>query len=138
MLMDAKEKMAVVDRILTRAAEEVGDLTPPAMAAYYRRQPQARELFAKHASGNMGNLYCLMYWYDSPGEVEILLTGSVPHHSDTLDVPPNLYLELLDATAGVIEETIPADNREERRVWTELCEDLRQVIRDSGRFALRP
>ncbi len=30
-------------------------------------------------------LYCLMYGFDSPGEIEILLLGSVPHHNDTLN-----------------------------------------------------
>lgn len=73
-------------------------------------------------------LYCLMHWFSSPGEIEILLLGSVPHHHDTLHIPADWYVDLIEATADVIAETIPAENTAELAVWNELRSDLRGVI----------
>lgn len=146
MIMSSTGKTAVVDNILSRAAEQVGDITRPAVDIYYDRFPQARALFEKHAVGAKQNLegemveralYCLMYWFDSPGEVEILLMGSVPHHSDTLKVAPELYQGFLVATTEVIAATIPPENIEELSVWQELCNELEKLIVQSGQYSVK-
>lgn len=134
-------KFIAVEKILTRAAEQLGDITPLVMSAYYERLPKARELFEFHDLSEVGKLegemveralYCLMYWYQSPGEIEMLLLNSVPHHSETLKVPANIYKELLNCTAAIIAATIPTGNSEETSIWTELCSDLEKVIDMSG------
>lgn len=79
-------------------------------------------------------LYCLMYWLECPGEIEILLNGSVLHHNDTLHVPPEWYSGLIDATAGAIVATIPRQNALELRLWEELRLDLRGVIEHCRQF----
>lgn len=84
------------------------------------------------------SLYCLMDWFDSPGEVEILLLGSVPHHQDTLSVPPEACEALLTATADVIEQTIPDDNAGERAVWNELRADLAALTRENSAYSPSP
>ena len=146
MIMSSTGKTAVVDNILSRAAEQVGDITRSAVDIYYDRFPQARALFEKHAVGAKQNLegemveralYCLMYWFDSPGEVEILLMGSVPDHSDTLKVAPELYQGFLVATTEVIAATIPPENIEELSVWQELCNELEKLIVQSGQYSVK-
>ncbi|MCK9563407.1 MAG: hypothetical protein M0R02_11900 [Bacteroidales bacterium] len=145
--MSNDSKLTLVEGILMRAAEQLGDVTQPAMEHYYRRNPEVRAAFDHHCVGNRPQLegemienalYCLMYWFESPGEIEILLGGSVPHHNDTLDVPPHWYSELIDSTAAVIAATIPAANTEELAVWEELRSDLRKLIDDCSKHIAKP
>ena len=135
--MSQSEKLAVIEQILTQAAEELGDITGPVMSRYYQQYPQAGELFKKHGGHGVGNLegemvsqalYCLMWWFESQGEIEFLIEKSVPHHSDELNVSKELYLGLLQSTTEIIEKTIPPQNNEEITVWRELCNSLAEVI----------
>ena len=139
--MTSAEKTALVEQILLRAAEQLGDVTAPVLTAYYERVPESKTAFEHHAGVNRSqlegemvenSLYCLMSWFTSPGEIEMLLAGSVPHHKETLQVPPHWYEELLEATAEVIAATIPADQTDERAAWDELRRDLRALIRNSA------
>lgn len=141
--MSKSPKTDIVNDILMRAAEQIGDITPPVMERYYARFPAARELFRFHGRYSWSNLegemverslYCLMYWFESPGEIEFLLLGSVPHHNDTLHIPPDYYQGLLTATAEVIAGSIPAGNEEEVAVWNTLCRELSEIIAASTRF----
>jgi len=135
------DKTAQVEAILSRAADRVGDITDPVLARYYARFPELKAAFEHHGGGNRRALegemveralYCLMYWFDSPGEIEILLGGSVLHHNDTLQIAPVHYQALLEDVAEVIGETIPADEAVQREVWDELCSDLAAVIQQSA------
>ena len=135
--MSDQEKLAVVEQILTRAAEGVGDITAPTMASFYQRFPEARSAFEQHGGANINKLegemveqalYCLMCWFDSPAEIKILLAGSVPHHETVLDVQPEYYQGLLVAAAEVIQATIPSGNKEELLVWQLLSDDLAELI----------
>lgn len=139
--MTNTERTALVEQILLRAAEQLGDVTAPVLTAYYQRAPESKAAFEHHAGVNRSqlegemvenSLYCLMTWFESPGEIEMLLAGSVPHHEETLQVPPHWYEELLEATAGVIAATIPVDQSDELAVWDELRRDLRTLIRNSA------
>src|SRR5690625_6177142 len=105
--MTSTERTALVEQTLLRAAERLGDVTAPVLAAYYQRVPESKAAFEHHAGVNRSqlegemvenSLYCLMSWFESPGEIEMLLAGSVPHHEETLRVPPHWYEELLEAT----------------------------------------
>lgn len=138
--MNREAKAALVERVLTRASEQLDDVAETAITSFYRRFPEARASFETHGLGRRGqleglmienSLHCLMYWFESPGEVEILLEGSVPHHTDTLDVPPQWYAELLDATAGVIATTIPASEVSEGELWQQLRQALRAIVERS-------
>lgn len=135
--MSQAEKTAVIEAILTRAADQLGDITPPVMKLYYQQFPDAKALFEHHGGHGIHNLegdmvsqalYCLMWWFDSQGEIEFLLEKSVPHHSDELNVPKEHYVGFLNATAEVIQTVIPLQNSTERLVWDELCKDLIAVI----------
>jgi hypothetical protein len=139
--MSSAEKLAMVEEILTRVAEDMGDITQAVFALYYQRLPEARERFQFHAQGNIANLegemvaqalYCLMTWFESPGEIEILLLGSVPHHKETLHIPTIYYRELINATAEVVEQSIPPENSEELNVWGELRRALQTLVDDSA------
>jgi hypothetical protein len=141
--MNNGKKLAHVEDILMRAAEQLGDVTQPAMDHFYGRYPEVKAAFDSHCVGNRPQLegemienalYCLMYWFESPGEIEILLGGSVLHHNDTLGVSPEWYHELLDAVAAVIADTIPVENSEELTVWGELRDDLRILINDCSKL----
>ena len=135
--MGSADRLALVEQGLTRAAEQIGDTTAPAMALYYARYPEAKAGFQEHCLGNRpllegqmieNALYCLMYWFETPGEVEILLMGSVQHHEETLHVPPSWYSGLIAATADIVIDTIPAENIEEQRVWRQLRDELDSIV----------
>ncbi len=135
--METAEKAALVEETLSRAAEKIGDVTPAVMEIYYRRHPEALAAFEAHALGKRSHLegqmvenslHCLMHWVQSPGEIEVLLSGSVPHHRDTLHVPPEWYSAFIEATADVIAQTIPAHHTTEIAVWDDVRDALHKVI----------
>jgi hypothetical protein len=141
------ERVILLERSLDRAAAQIGDITGPVMSRYYQRHPEAIAAFDAHALGNRGALegdmvervlYCLMQWLESPGEIEMLLTGSVIHHNDTLQIPPTWFDELVKATADIIVETIPPQNSAEIAVWADLRNDLHKLIEESSHQVYAP
>ena len=136
-------KSDTIDRILERAANEKGDITQQVMSRYYSQHPQAKEHFKRHSQFSWNNLegemverslYCFMYWAQSPGEIEFLLMGSVPHHADILGIPPDFYQGLIDATAAVIESTIPEENEDEKHIWTEMYQEIHDMFLQGKRY----
>lgn len=137
--MEPGQKLAMVEDILFRAAEHIGDITEPVMENFYKRSEGGRELFELH-SRHMNQLeglmveqsvYCLMQWFKSPLEIEILLHDTVPHHRETLNIPTSAYKDLLIATADIIGGSIPAENGTEKAVWNELREQLLEAVEKS-------
>lgn len=135
--MELAEKKELLDASLIRAAEQAGDITGPAIDLYYRRYPAAKAVFERLGVGGKAQLegqmventlYCLMYWFECPGEIEILLSDSVPHHHDTLEISLDWYNGLIEAVADVIVDTIPAENLAEKAVWDELRTELCAII----------
>jgi hypothetical protein len=127
--MDKAQKLTLLEDSLTRAAEQLGDITPLVMDRYYADFPDARASFDRHGLGKTvalegemveNCLYCLMTCLDRPMEIEIMLDTSVPHHQDTLDVPLSWYQGLVDATIAVVAETIPPERADEHAVWAEI------------------
>lgn len=139
--METADKRVLLETSLERAAEEIGDITKPVIDLFYTRFPNSREAFERLWPNHRANLegemveqtlYCLMQWLDSRDEIEIILSGSVPHHNTTLQVPPQWFGGLIDATADVITATIPADRADEQAVWQELRAGLRQIVNQSA------
>lgn len=136
--MSPAEKMALVEQTLNRAADELGDVTPQSMARFYGRFPTARATFERLSRGDLAqlegqmvenSLLCLLNWFESPAEIKIMLSDSVPHHQTTLSVPAEWYGELIDATAEeVVAGTIPADHTQEHAIWDELRSTMQAVI----------
>ncbi|MCH7629820.1 MULTISPECIES: hypothetical protein [Novosphingobium] len=138
----ADKDLVLLDTGLTRAAEALGDITPRVMQRLLARFPEAAQRFDSLCSwdrtpevrarleGEMVEqaLYCLMRWLESPQEVEIILYGSVPHHAETLDVPPAMFTGLLEAVCDEIIATIPADVGDELQLWQSLRADLVALI----------
>lgn len=140
--MTQEEKNILVHRGLERAAEELGDITAPVYALYYNRCPEARAKFIEHGphgkerlEGEMveQSLYCLMEWFASPGEIEIVLITTIPHHIETLGVDSSLFAKLITAICDVVVETIPPAAQDEREVWRELHADLMELCEESAR-----
>jgi len=143
--VEIEEKKALLASSLERAADRLGDITPHVMAAYYACQPEARQRFEELQAGNPGLLegqmveqvlYCLMEWFDSAGEIEIILVTTVPHHIDTLHIPPSFFADLIAAVCDTIVATIPAERRGERAVWDELRRELLAITGNSAAYAL--
>lgn len=139
--MDTGTAKLLLDRTLERAAALVGDITPPAIGRFYDQFPEARATFEALSPGRRAvleaemvdrTLYCLMTWRESPGEIEIMFFGSVPHHAQTLQVPPAWYAGLLRAVADVIGETIPIDARDEEVAWSRQRDELLAVVEESA------
>jgi hypothetical protein len=141
--MKMADKVALIEDILNRAAEKIGDITEPALQRYYQRCPEARASFEAHARGNQAqlegqmvenSLYVLMSILAAPGETEILLGGSVLHHHDTLRVPPKWYGDLIEATADVVADTIPPENTAEQEAWSQARAELQDIVNRSAKW----
>ncbi|MFM1982527.1 MAG: hypothetical protein RJB22_1246 [Pseudomonadota bacterium] len=135
-----EERQAIVTRALERAAEQIGDITAPVMAAFYARFPEARDSFVHHWPDRpaqleqemVGNaLYFVMIWYERPSEVKYALWSSVPHHDVALHVPPTWYAGLMDATISVLAATAPNTDPAEAQMWRDMQVDLDQLIKTS-------
>ena len=142
--MDRDRKKALLDRSLERAAEALGDITGPVYDLYYARHPEAREDFAYHDPGGRAQLegtmveqalYCLMEWFDSPGEIEIILLTTIPHHIETLGVSIEQFTRLLAAVCEVLNGTIPPGEIEERAVLAELEKSLLDICAQAAACA---
>jgi hypothetical protein len=139
--MDSKSKADLVNLVLERAADKLGDITPLVLERFYARFPDARQAFATLWPGQQSvlegemidrSIYCLMQWFESPGEIEIMLMGSVPHHAGTLQVEPAWYGGLLQETLDAVAETIPARCVDEKLVWDELHNELLGLVSESA------
>jgi hypothetical protein len=139
--MDREEEQALLMASLERAAERLGDIAPMVAARFCARFPEAECALDTLWPGSRPQLegqmvqtalHCIMHWIDSPGEIEVLLMGTVPHHQETLKVPPEWFAGFLTATAQVITDTIPHDRADERVVWEALVSDLLKVIKESA------
>jgi hypothetical protein len=113
----------LLDAILQRAADRLGDLRPGVMARFYPRFPEARALFETESAGHREKLegemveqtlYCLMTWVERPAEVRIVLQSTVPHHEAALHVSDRLFAGFLDAVVETIGATIPAEATDEQ------------------------
>jgi hypothetical protein len=117
------DRAAVLESLLLRAAERLGDLRPHVMAHFYRRFPEALAVFETESAGHRETLegqmvaqtlWCLMTWVERPIEVRIVLQTTVPHHAAALQVPAPLFAGFIDAVVETIGETIAAEAAEER------------------------
>lgn len=141
--MEKAVQRQITQTILERAADAMGDITDAVIEEYYRLKPDAEKLFLHHRPGDSQRLkadmveqalYCFMYWCESPGEIEMTLLGSVPHHIETLDVSVEHYHSLLQATATVIEKTIPKENQQEQHVWAEVSKNLHNIVDTASQY----
>lgn len=80
-------------------------------------------------------LYCLMYWFESPGEVEIVLLNTIPHHIETLGVTIEMFSRLITAVCDTVVATIPAQAEDEHAVWRKLHADLMSLCAESAKCA---
>lgn len=143
--MDFEHKQQLILRSLERAAELLGDITAPVYARYYARCPEARAYFTNYhpdgperLEGTMVEqaLYCLMLWFEASGEVEIVLTGTIPHHIETLGVSVELFSWLITAVCDTVVATIPVGAEDERAVWHELHDALLSLCCESAQYAV--
>lgn len=133
-------KLKLLEAILCRAAEDVGDLTVPAMTLFYDRHPQAREVFERHGAGKRealeaemveNALYSVMTWLERPTEIAIMFYGSVPHHRQTLQVGPDWYRGLIDSVIDVVAGTVPACSADEVALVREISAGLQAIIAEA-------
>lgn len=142
--MDVTEKQALIQTSLERAAEALGDITKPVYALYYSRCPEARARFTslypqgqERLEGTMVEqvVYCLMYWFESPGEIEVVLISTIPHHIETLGVTGDMFSRLITAVCDTVTATIPPEAEAEHAVWRELHAELTGLCEESARYA---
>lgn len=144
--MDVGASKILLDQSLMRAAETIGDITPAVYDRYYAGWPRALDSFDElHPGGRQALqgqmveqvLYCLMEWFDSPGEIEIVLLSTVPHHIDTLKIEPEHFAALIEVVCDVIADTIPADMADERAVLLQIRADLLALFHQGAAYSAR-
>lgn len=137
-------KLDALNSSLERASDLLGDITPLVMERLYARRLDALTCFETLSVGNRKQLegemveqvlYCLMEWYSSPGEIEILLLSTIPHHIDTLGVGPGLFNDLISIVCETVMETIPPDAVQEQATWAELHAELLAIAGTGASFA---
>ena len=135
--MKLEAAKCALDASLQRAADLLGDITPHVFARHYKSHPESMVEFVQDfpagrqaLEGQMVEqvLYCLMTWFECPGEIEMVLLSTLPHHIDTLKVAPEHFTALIDAVCDTITDTIPADQIEELAVWRELRGELLNAV----------
>lgn len=138
--MNNDEKLSVVDRILENVADQLGDISPLVLDRFHRDHPEAKALFSHHGGSRTTQLendmvesavYCLMIWFESPAEIEVMFSNTVPHH-ELLKIPAELFSSLLETTHNVIEKTIPERDQPSQRVWAELKRTLVELAKASS------
>ncbi len=137
----AKRSAELVDAILERASDVLGDITSHVMQRYYAAMPQAKERFAFHNPNRPSKLegemieqalYCLMRWHTDRSEIEIILDTTVPHHMYALDISLELFTGMMDALCETVAETIPASAVDELRCWQEMRRKMTGFMRDNA------
>lgn len=135
-MMNNTEKTAVLEDILTHAADTLGDITPLVLERFFHNHPEAQELFKYHGSTNSGRMaedmvasatYCLTAWFERPEEIEAMFCHTVPHH-EILNINKSHFSGLLAATMQVIEDTLPDDSAAQKAVWKELNDRLLALV----------
>lgn len=135
--MADREKLALVEASLERAAENIGDITRPVMDLFHARCPHGAAAFLHHGLDDPERLealmvenvlYCIMTWFERPEEIRILFYSSVPHHMDTLHVPADLYRELMFAGIDTIAQSVPADCADEIATWQLMRQDFADLV----------
>jgi hypothetical protein len=134
---------AMLEGILSRAADLLGDLRPAVMARYYRDFPETRTLFEEQSAGHREKLegemveqtlYCLMTWVERPAEVRIVLRSTVPHHEAALKVPEAPFRGFVDAVVEVLLGTVPLELHEEQAFLESLRNALHRETAEATRL----
>ncbi|MDP3905913.1 hypothetical protein [Novosphingobium sp.] len=116
--MNESAKLELIMQSLERASERLGDITHLVFKKYYEKFPDARRDFNELSNGNVDALegemverviYTIMTWFESPGEIEIQVSGSAAHHKDTLNINEVSYIGLIVCVIDAIKSTIPHD-----------------------------
>lgn len=139
-VLTAQRSAELIDSILERVGDTLGDITAQVMARYYAAMPQAIERFEFHQpvrreklEGEMVEqaLYCLMRWHSDRSEIEIILSTTVPHHLFALDIPLALFTGMMDAVCETVAVTIPESETDELRCWQDMQRDIRLLMEES-------
>lgn len=122
-------RQELIERSFERAAERLGDITPAVFARYYRAYPKARACFEEHGLGKPHELqgemvaqvvFFIMEWHREFSWTRYAWASTVPHHIETLHIPPAYFIGLSDAVIDTVLDTVPADCAEERECWEAL------------------
>ena len=146
------DPVSLMEAALTRAAEQVGDITGPVIERLYARCPASRAHFAELGSDKIGRLeadmventlFALMEWLTDGATIAINLGDTVPHHMAVLGIGVDAFAALVEETAGVVIDTIPTDRPAERAVWQRIRDEILEVVASSAewereRLALSP
>lgn len=142
--MDRKEKLAVIEEILDWAGDKLGDITPRVRERFFAVHPDGKALFIRHGGrdpsrleGDMieSALFCLLNWFERPGEVESIFRDTVPHH-EILEIDAKHFSGLLRAVFDVIGDVMPACRPDWYRVWGEARTELLDLAEGSSLSAL--
>jgi hypothetical protein len=144
--MNNNDKQTLLYTALEKAAEKLGDITPTVMEKYYQRYPEALPHFDRLGFGNLDRLersmvdsalYCLMYWFERPDEIELVLQGAGTQHND-VKVPQALVVGLLDTTFDTIRSVIPDGDDATLRVCHELQSNLVELTEKYAAITVFP
>lgn len=126
-------EQALVEKTLERSANQLGDITRPVFDLFYARWPNARAQFKLHDQNKPERLegemveqavYCLMRWYERPGEIEIILVTTIPHHIESLGISAEDFTNLFEAVFDTIGGTIPSTALDEMALWQNLRDTM--------------
>jgi hypothetical protein len=139
------QKTEQLERILTRAAEQLGDVTEATMEHFYAHFPGARAIFERHGYGDpryleemmvSHSLFCVMEWLPRQSWVDSLLWFSVSNHERSLGVTTEWYSGLVSSVSAVLLSYCEDDS--ERHVVAEIQSGIRSMIYSRSSVAEAP
>ena len=131
------DKAKLLESIFADVAEQLGDITRPVMARTYELCPEAREAFEVNCLGGISSLeanmveqtlYCVMDWIENQDNSKITLLHTLPHHTDTLNVPLKSFYSMFEALFGVVENSVLNTDKKKQELWQEIKSEIHAYV----------
>jgi hypothetical protein len=122
-----------IEEILEIAAERLGDPTEAIFERVRRNLgvpslrffetwpadvPKLKGMMVEEA------IFCIMNWRTTRAEIEIILVNTIPHHCETLQLEPAVFISLLEASFDVLGEAAHDASGAAKAAWGNLRTDL--------------
>ena len=118
-------EMQLLETILERAAEELGDVHPQIIRYFFSQCPEAEEVFTQHGGIHriaMQNamidwgMYCLLCWLDNVGEAKNALTDAAHRHKSS-QIDSRFTRTLMESMFTVLGRGVSLEDVAEQRLW---------------------
>ena len=133
---EATDELQLLDAIVERAAEQLGDVHPQILAYFFAQHPEAKQVFTHHGGAHQTSmqhamvdwgLYCLFCWLEHTPEAKNVLTDAARQHkSKHIDL--EITHALMTSIFFIIGQSICDESSAERQLWNRLEAEIIQCL----------